>query len=230
VGLSPGDLAPRFQRICAERAIISVPGTVEAVTGSDETRMVPGIEEVFLRTEPGQEVVFPANNVQKCGNVIAVGEDRAEARAAAQYGVAAIWIRLKPLEERTTGYLFRETGNDAFASVNGAVRSRVAAMPPYRGDPTHCSPDRRILVEIAPETRAGDQEDWYGMTLRQAATLALRRSGGELLESTRGTGFVLSGLFWRAILRGSAQGGSYILQSVREAARRRCLREFLAGI
>ena len=230
VGQPPGDLNPRFQRVCAERAIISLPGTVVDVTGSEEALLVPGVEEVFLRAGPGDEVVFPANNVQKCGNVIAVGEDRDEATQAAQSGLAALWIRLKPLTEKTTRYLFRESGNDAFSSVDRELVRRLSALAPYRGDPSSFSPHGRILVEPLPETRACGAEDWYGMTLPDAAHDALRRGGGTLAEQAGGDSLVLSGLFWRAVVRGSAQGGAYLLQSVREAARRSSLREFLAGL
>jgi biotin carboxylase len=230
VGLPPGDLRPRFQRICAERAFISLPGTVEEVAGIEDAQRVPGVEEVFLRTGPGEEVVFPANNVQKCGNLIAVGEDRAEALGAARAGLAAVWIRLKPLSEKTSRYLFRETGNDAFSSARDDLKRRIAAMPPFRGDALHLSPEKRILVEPLTDAREDHVEDWYGMTLRESAALALRRGGGSPAERTGSDSFILSGLFWRAVLRGSAQGGAYLLESVREAARRGSLRELLTGL
>ena len=79
----------------------------------------------------------------------------------------------------------------------------------------------------AQESRA---EDWYSARLPAAAAAALRRGGGDLAAGAGEEQFVLSGLFWRALLRASAQGGVYLLQSVREAARRGCLREFLNGI
>jgi biotin carboxylase len=230
VGLTPHDLRPRFERVCAERAIISIPGTVEVVEGAEAARMVPGIEEVFLRTVPGDDVVFPANNVQKCGNIIAVGEDREEAISATMAGLAAIWIRLKPLTDKTSRYLFRETGNDAFARVEAGLLRRVGALPPFRGDPTRFSPDGRILVELLPEAQNSPAEDWYRMGLPRAAEVALRRGGGELVAGPIENQFVLSGLFWHAILRGSAQAGAYLLQSVREAAHKRSLQEFLTGI
>ena len=230
VGLPPGSLVPRFQRICAERAIISLPGTVKEVAGVDAAQRVPGVEELFLRTGPGEEVVFPANNVQKCGNIIAVGEDRAEALGAARSGLAAVWIRLKPLTEKTTRYLFRETGNDAFPPVNGDVARRLAAMPPFRGDASRFSPEARILVEPLQDALASRAEDWYGTTLAESAALALHRGGGVLAERTSEGTLIISGLFWRAVLRGGAQGGAYLLESVREAARRRTLPELLTGL
>ena len=79
----------------------------------------------------------------------------------------------------------------------------------------------------AQESRA---EDWYSARLPAAAAAALRRGGGDLAAGAGEEQFVLSGLFWRALLRASVQGGVYLLQSVREGARRGCLREFLNGI
>jgi biotin carboxylase len=229
-GLAPGDLRPRFDRVCAERAIISIPGTVEEASGLETARMVPGIEEVFFRVGPGDEVVFPANNVQKCGNIIAVGEDRSEALAAAASGLASAWIRLKPLTEKTSRYLFSETGNDAFAAVDAGRERRIAALPPFRGDPARFSPNERVPVEPLPGLEESRARDWYSMTLRDAAAAALRRGGGSLEPPDAAERFVLSGLFWRALIRASTQGAEYLLQSVREAARRGSLREFLTAV
>lgn len=230
VGLSPGELRPRFDRVCAERAIISIPGTVEEAAGSEAALMVPGVEEVFFRVGPGDEVVFPANNVQKCGNIIAVGEDRSEAVAAAAAGLAAAWIRLRPLNDRTSRYLFHESGNDAFAHIDAGLARLVAALPPYRGDPSTFASTGRIPVEPLAGAQESRAEDWYSARLPAAAAAALRRGGGDLAAGAGEEQFVLSGLFWRALLRASAQGGVYLLQSVREGARRGCLREFLNGI
>jgi biotin carboxylase len=229
VGLHPADLRPRFERVCAERAIISIPGAVEEVAGSNAARMVPGVEEVFLRVGPGDEVVFPANNVQKCGNIIAVGEDRFEAFGAAASGLACTWIKLKPLTEKTSRYLFSETGNDAFAQIDDDLKRRLGALPPFRGDLSRFSPDGRIPVEELPGLEESRVKDWYSMTLGDAASAALRRGGGDLQPLDRGGKFVLSGLFWRALIRASTQGGAYLLQSVREAARRGSLRDFLTA-
>ena len=227
VGLPPGDLRPRFDRVCAERAIISSPGTVEEVIGIEAARALPGVEEVFLRAGPGDEVVFPTNNVQKCGNVIAVGESRDEAVRAAAAGIAATWIRLKPLAERTGRYLFRETGNPAFPDP--ALSRRTAALPRFLGNPARLGAQETIAVAGLPGFADSLSRDWYGATLREAVDAALRRGGGVLAAEAEGR-FALSGLFWRAVLRGSAQAGAWLLQSVRETARRGTLAEFLAGL
>ena len=107
VGMDPGDLSPRWSRVCAERAVISLPGEVASLTGVEEAKRVPGVSDVFLRTAEGQRVVFPTNNVEKCGNVISVGETREEAERSARRGIAAIHLYLKPLVAETTTHLFR---------------------------------------------------------------------------------------------------------------------------
>ena len=38
------------------------------------------------------------------------------------------------------------------------------------------------------------------------------------------------GLFWRAFLRASVQGGRYLLESIQEAARKGALAQFLDGL
>ncbi|HTP59170.1 MAG TPA: ATP-grasp domain-containing protein, partial [Spirochaetia bacterium] len=114
VGLPPGDLLPRLKNVVAERAFISVPGKVAQVIGAEEARRIAGVAEVFMRTSGGDTVVFPANNVEKCGNILAVGTTREAAVETARAALGRISIRLEPLQEATTRYLFRLSGNDAF--------------------------------------------------------------------------------------------------------------------
>ena len=64
-----------MKRVSAERAFISIPGLVREVGGVERARGIAGVTDVFLRTGPGSPVVFPRNNVEKCGNVITVHDD-----------------------------------------------------------------------------------------------------------------------------------------------------------
>jgi biotin carboxylase len=231
VGLPPGDLGPTLRRTCAERALISIPGIVAAVEGESGCRSLPGVEEVFLRVGPGDAVVFPTNNVEKCGNVICVGDDRGEAARRACAALQAVTIRLRPLVDRTTRYLFAEKGNDAFLDVAGAFEARIARMLPYRGVPSTDAEKGPTLVEsIEEETVKGS--DWYGATMTDAARTALRSGGGQFVRegAASGKAIVLGSLFWRALKRGSTQGATYLLASVREAARTGTLKELLAGL
>jgi biotin carboxylase len=228
VGLPSGDLSPRLRKTCAERALISMPGTVEEILGVEDARGLAGVEHVFLRIGPGDEVLFPANNVQKCGNVIATGESRVEAVAAAQAAIHALCIRLRPDTEKTTHFLFRGTGNDAYPSMDSELLRAIRTLPPYRGQPSRTAADGLLAVEVLESIERQDATDWHGMTMKDAVLRALARGGGMPSRAASSTVFTLSGLFWKAIVRGGAQGGTYLLESVRQAAARGTLREFLA--
>jgi len=223
VGLPPVDLRPRLRRTCAERALISIPGTVAEVSGVEEARGLPGVAGVFMRVKAGDEVVFPSNNVEKCGNVIAVADTRVEAVSLAEGALSVMLVRLRPLDDRTTRYLFHERGNDAF---DGFPDAEIDAQPWARGEPVGISPEDPILVLPLASAGTSAITDWYGRTAESAARAALRLGRGRIEE---GGGFALGRIFWRAIVRAGAQGGVYVLDSVREAARRGALKELLAS-
>ncbi|MGA2764302.1 MAG: ATP-grasp domain-containing protein [Spirochaetia bacterium] len=229
VGLPPGDLSPRFMKVVAERAFISIPGKVAELVGEEEARELPGVAEVFLRAAPGDEVVFPSNNVEKCGNVITVGNTRDEAVTAARAALSQISVRLRPLQESTTRYLFRGSGNDAFEVRDPSIVNALLRMPPFLGDPRRARPGDPIAVSRLPAFEGLDCTDWHGVTPAEAVRAAMH-GGGCRTDGSRPDGLVLAGLFWRAILRGSAQGGRYLLESVHEALRSGTLEQFLAGL
>jgi hypothetical protein len=223
MGLDPGDLAPRLRRTCAERALISIPGIVAAVEGGPDARALPGIEELFLRTGPGQEVMFPTNNVEKCGNIIAVADDREDAIRRATAALCRLLVRLKPLEQRTTRYIFRETGHDAF----DALPASVGALPPVRGSPARLAGLARVPVLVPRDIKAATARDWYGSSLHEAADAALRAGEGRIAGES---GPAVGRIFWQALARGGAQAGVYLLDSIRAAAAAGTLGEFLAGL
>lgn len=231
VGLPPGDLAPRLQKVVAERAFISIPGKVMQVAGEKEARALPGVAEVFMRAAPCDNVVFPSNNVEKCGNVIAVGDTREDAERSARAALSRIFIRLEPLNPVTSHFLFRATENDAFDTLGQtgqALRAAVEAMPPFRGSVQDQRPDAPVKVQAIRGLQEFTCRDWHGLSLAEALQVALD-GVGTLVDRPEAGGLVLCGLFWKAVLRGSAPGGRYLLDSVREASRRGALEEFLAG-
>jgi biotin carboxylase len=230
VGLEPGDLTPKWRRTCAERAVISIPGRVERIEGFEEARGLPGVEEVFLRVAPGEEVVFPANNVQKCGNVIAVGDVRSEAAEAARRAISLLRIRLSPLVKSTAQHLARGPGNDAFATAGSGIREKIGSMPRFRGAPSAAlGSGEPVLIEPLEGWEDATHADWYGIAFHDAVHLALRAGGGRMGGHPGQSRFMLSGLFWRAMVRGTTQGGIWVLDSLREAARRGATGELLAG-
>jgi biotin carboxylase len=228
VGLPPGDLSPRLHRVVAERAFISLPGKVAQVLGEQEARNLPGIAEVFPRAAAGDDVVFPTNNVEKCGNVLAVGETRQAAVDAAQAALARISIRLEPLQEATNRHLFHSAGNDAFEITDRAFLSRLESLPPFHGNPANVKAGLR--VKNLPGAQQLSCRDWHGLLLADAVRAAVDGTAVLIDAAASPGGFLLDGLFWKAMLRGSAQGGRYLLDSIAEAARRGVLEEFLAAL
>ena len=230
VGIPPGNLAPRYHRTCAERALISIPGVVDQVWGVEDARSRRGVAEVFTRVGPGSEVRFPANNVEKCGNVIAAADTRREAVEAAERGIAALGLRLRPLAEATTRFLFHDSGHDAFQAAPPDLLSEVSRMPPFRGELARAAVLGTIQVDPLPGIARAELRDWHGMALEEAVRLALLHGDGAMDPGRADAPLVLSGLFWKAMIRGSVQGGVYLLDSARSAASQGQLMHFLAGL
>ncbi len=109
-------------RTSAERAWISIPGQVKEVLALGRAETEPYVRNVMPRTGAGDKVDFPRNNVEKCGNVIAVSERHDIAVQAAEHAVSSVVIRLEP-ENRETDTFLAGTGQfceegfppDAFA-------------------------------------------------------------------------------------------------------------------
>jgi len=82
LGHEPGNLEPVFNKVAIERAIICRPGVVKKISGLEEALKVPGVEEIFLNVKEGDTVVKPTSNVEKSGNIIAVGDTLKQAEAS----------------------------------------------------------------------------------------------------------------------------------------------------
>jgi biotin carboxylase len=104
-GRKPDGLAPTKNWTSAERAFISIPGTVKSITGVEAARNLPHVQDLFLRAEEGGKVAFPVNNVSKCGNIISAAPDRATAVEAADQAARSILIRLDPKDNETQTFL-----------------------------------------------------------------------------------------------------------------------------
>ena len=107
----------------AERAWISIPGIVKEVSGLDAARSVPFVKDVFPRSGAGDAVVFPHNNVQKCGNVISSSPSRKDSIAAAEKAVSKIVLRLEPCVPETDAFF---ADAKAAASKSCTAENRTA--------------------------------------------------------------------------------------------------------
>ena len=114
LGEKPGRLEPEWNWTSAERAFISIPGKVRSIEGVEKARAMPYIKDVFLRIKPGSTVIFPENNVTKCGNVISAAASREDAINSAENAARAILVRLEAPNEATDAFLAHTCGKTAF--------------------------------------------------------------------------------------------------------------------
>jgi hypothetical protein len=226
VGLPPGDLTHPVRRISAERAFISMPGVVRAVEGVERARATRGVAEVFLRTAAGAAVVFPRNNVEKCGNVITVAETREEAVEAARRALASVVVRLEPLQERTEEFL-RGAGPAAFSLERAQNRAALAGMPAWEGQARDAGEGGRWAVRALPALESETCADWHGLAIQEAAARGLQALGARWAGAASDGGLVLGRVFWDALLRGSLQAVIYLADSLRASAARGGLAEYL---
>jgi len=230
VGLPPGDLTPRRNWVSAERAFISIPGTVEALEGLEQALQRSGIEELFLRVSEGQQVELPINNMGKCGNLISKAPSRREAVQAVQAAVQSVLVRLKPGSSRTEEYLdgSYQGGFAAFPGLSPRSARRLAALPPYTGELAR-PPRRRgdIAILVPRRLELEEARDWHGFTLEAAFRRVMEITGVRPVESAepapaaagqRQGGLILGHLFWKALIKGGVQAGVYQIDTLCDPA------------
>ena len=93
------------EKVSAERAWISIPGTISTVNQVNKIESLPFVKNVFFRNHEGDHVDFPRNNVSKCGNAISVSADYSLAVKAAEYAVSNMVLRLLPDCQETEIFL-----------------------------------------------------------------------------------------------------------------------------
>ena len=151
-------LKQHCQCVSAERAWISIPGQVAAVSGLEAARAAPFVKAVYPRAGVGDTVVFPQNNVEKCGNVLSAAPSRSKAVQASEAACRSIVLRLTPHIAETDAFLanlhaaaeqqifppnvlqFTEPLVGAEAAAQGAADARSTACAGKRsGDTAVCA-------------------------------------------------------------------------------------------
>jgi biotin carboxylase len=226
LGKSPGPLEPERNWTCAERAFISIPGTVRSIHGLDEARSVPGVRDLFLRVETGSPVRFPENNVTKCGNVISAAPGREEAIRSAETAARSILIRLEAPDETTAAFLasFSPEGApasrfppNAFSLDNG-LRALLGALA--EGEKVPGGREGEPALVPFPEFISSDLRDYMGRSVGESLAAVRRLTGLALppaLPSASpsalpgGERLLLGRGFWAALVRGGYQGAVYYI-------------------
>jgi biotin carboxylase len=230
VGQGLGAQAPDRGWVSAERAFISIPGAVASIEGWAKAEREPYLKQLFIRSAPGTRVVFPSNNVEKCGNVISQAPTREAAVRAAEAAAASLRVRLAPEDPETEAFLRGEWAQ-AEASwppfayrVEGEAGRLLESMPDYAAAPAGDAGSAGHEPPFAPFPLAERVEgkDWTGRDFAESARLALEleKGRGEGRASARcdSKGMIPAGRFWRALARGGLQAALYVLDT--EAARR----------
>ena len=211
MGEAPHALAPRWRKVSVERAVISIPGVIRSLHGFEAAERLPNVCAVFRRCRAGESVVFPRNNVEKCGNVISCAETRDAAFEAALAGIRTIDVNLVPGDRQTIEFLF---GADIEPDV-AAYPALLRIAEEYRGDVSELFRAAAGGAGGMPAAVDYNEIDWNGRTLQ--ATLAALEPGARALaldslqQQRRFRALIL-----RAIGKGGLQGGRFLLDTIRE--------------
>jgi hypothetical protein len=219
MGRKPDGLVPLKTWTSAERAFISIPGTVQAVTGTETARSLPHIQDLFFRIAKGSKVNVPENNVTKCGNVISAAPDRQTAIEAAENAARAILIRLDPSDPETGEFLAAPRNEratdfppDAF-SPGPELETLLSRLPE-----TVTGPEKDIRLAAFPAFTESGLRDYTGRNaaeslraLRQLTGLSLPEIQIEHAKFSDNKYTLLGRSFWAAFIRGGYQGAAYYI-------------------
>ena len=196
-------------KVSAERAFISLPGVVAKVYGANQAQACPFVKDVFFRVGEGDEVAFPRNNVEKCGNVISLSEDHTLAVKAAEDAASKIVLRLSPCCDDTDEFLRgdgcdTESGLYSFYDVDtddDTLQGQVERLPAIGAGKPVMGLVPAALKDVLDQTR-----DWNHRSLEDSLELfdELCPDHSEL-DAKR---------FWRYLIRGGIQGVLYYADSL----------------
>jgi biotin carboxylase len=94
--VTPEELTPGFSRGVAQRWLFAAPGVIESIQGEAAARAVPGVFHLELRAAPGDVVAPVTCHPARLGVVMAEGETREDAVAAAREAMAALRVTIRP--------------------------------------------------------------------------------------------------------------------------------------
>lgn len=96
IGEEPGNLESEKNFVCVERAILDKPGIIESIEGLEEALKVPGVKNIFLTKDAGDESALPRSNIEKIGHIIAVGKTLAVAEKNSRSARGKLRIKIRP--------------------------------------------------------------------------------------------------------------------------------------
>ncbi|MDR0323755.1 MAG: ATP-grasp domain-containing protein [Treponema sp.] len=234
IGKTPDNLVPVKKWTCAERAFISIPGTVKTITGMEQAENQNNVKDLFLRIKEGVKVSFPENNVSKCGNIIACAPDRAAAMNAAESAARLILIKLDHKDPETAEFLkftpHRKIENKVYTFPPDAFElpeylKEALSLFPDNQQPlstnknspqvAHTSNKLDYSIRPFPEFTSSELTDYMGRTIEESLE-AVRLLTGFTLPITikNAENKILGKSFWAALIRGGYQGAVYYIENL----------------
>jgi len=239
MGRKPEGLTPTKKWTCAERAFISIPGTVKEIAGVEKAKTANRVNDFFLRIAKGSKVSFPENNVTKCGNIIASAEDRETAILAAETAARSILIRLDPADLETKEFISnfphakahctsgtRRRGEDNVFPPNAfilPIELETALLyveedylPNNNSAPLRLCESKFLSLAPFPEFISSGLKDYMGRTIEEALNAVRLLTGFTIpVTSENAENIVRLGRsFWSAFIRGSYQGAVYYIDNL----------------
>ncbi|MDR2660198.1 MAG: ATP-grasp domain-containing protein [Spirochaetaceae bacterium] len=217
---NPQGLQRKWNMVSAERAFISIPGTVRAIKIMKSAENNKYVKNIFFRAREGERVYFPENNVSKCGNVISAAPCREEAVKAAEDFVRGILIRLTPRDAGTDNFLYTDTAPEnspetrwppgAFdttmsGTFGNEIRGALKKLPSRKPNP------QKAGIVPFPEMLESGAVDYVGRGVTESLDAVRTLTGLELPLDREGT---LGREFWAALIRGGYQGAAYLLDNL----------------
>lgn len=93
LGYPPYNLVPTKNAVAIERAIIPKPGVVKEISGYEDVLSIPGVVDLFIHIDIGDEIREPESNVEKAGNFIVVKDTREKAWETVNEALKTIKIK-----------------------------------------------------------------------------------------------------------------------------------------
>ena len=217
LGKKPGGLEPEWDWVCAERAFISIPGKVCSISGIEKAKIMPLVKDVFPGIRPGVSVIFPENNVSKCGSIISAAASREDAVNSAENAARSILIRLETSNEATNAFLASEPGLSSFPpdafTLGAPLISALSALPQTIAQKADKQLFPLFHISPFPEFTESGLKDYMGRSVQECLDAVRAITGFELPIRSQNRA-PLGRSFWQAFIRGGYQGAVYYLDSL----------------
>lgn len=83
---------PKWNKVAIERSLIPQPGVIREINGVAAAEKIPGVRNIFITREIGDEAVSPTSNVDKAGHVIVLADNHKDAFAISDEALKTIDI------------------------------------------------------------------------------------------------------------------------------------------